>query len=267
MTLQKALEYEKNELQKRILLLEGCLSETPSGQMRISHSNGCVQYYFRNVDSAQDQVSRSGYFYNNDANLAKAIAQRDYTKRLLKELKTRYKAIDKTLCTYNRTDPEKVFLSFSPDRQKLIEPYILSRTMYIKQWLEVEYTRKTFGENTPEIYTMNGERVRSKSEKIIADTLFRYNIPYRYEYPLNLNGFGLVHPDFLVMNPFTRKEYFWEHFGMMDNEQYLKDALKKIEAYEKNDIFPGLELIITSETRTMPLNIPILDKIVERYLL
>lgn len=287
MLLQQTLEHEKDDLKRKILFLEKCLENIPDGQMRISHSNGCVQYYFRNISSTKNSGAESetvvktkddpvcknktgtssGYFYNHDEHLARAIAQRDYDLRLLKELRTRYKAIDRALHAYNRTDPEKVLQSFSPDRQTLIEPSIISNKVYIEHWLAEKYPRKPFGENTPEIYTAKGERVRSKSEKIIADTLFRYNIPYRYEYPLQLLGFGLVHPDFMVLNPTTRKEFFYEHFGMMDEEKYVSDALKKIEAYEKNDIFPGQQLIITLETRTMPLNIRILEKIIRNYFL
>lgn len=273
MTLQQALEQEKNDLDSKIQFLEKALKDAPNGRMRISHSNGCVQYYFQNVSSVNKSEiisgkgtgPSSGYSYFNDENLAHVISQRDYNKRLLNVLKARYRTVNRTLATYSRTAPEKVFQSFSPDRQKLIAPYILSQEMYIKQWLAEEYPRKPFGENTLEIYTMNGERVRSKSEKIIADSLFRYNIPYRYEFPLHLNELGLVHPDFIVMNPNTREEFFWEHFGMMDDEHYMNKALKKIEAYEKNDIFPGQKLIITTETKTRSLNIRILEKIIRNY--
>ena len=282
MTIQQSLEHEKRDLQRKILLLEKSLKNAPTGQLRISHSNGSVQYYFRDIplEEATESIpkaiikSEAGkentscrYFYCKNEILARSIAQRDYDQRLLKKLQSRCKAIDKTIRTYNHTDPEKVIRSFSPDRQKLIEPSIAEREKYIEQWLAVDYPRKLFGEDTPEIYTMKGERVRSKSEKIIADTLFRYNIPYRYEFPLKLDGYGLVHPDFTILNSVTRKEYFYEHFGMMDNEQYIKGALKKIEAYEKNDFFPGQELIITSETRAMPFNIRILEKIIHRYFL
>ena len=50
-----------------------------------------------------------------------------------------------------------------------------------------------------EYYTIKGERVRSKSEKIIADELYRYQIPYKYEFPLTLathNRNIQLYPDF-----------------------------------------------------------------------
>ena len=42
-----------------------------------------------------------------------------------------------------------------------------------------------------------GERVRSKSELVIANLLYKNNIPYMYECPLKINN-NTVYPDFTV---------------------------------------------------------------------
>lgn len=52
--------------------------------------------------------------------------------------------------------------------------------------------------------------------------------------PLRLKGYGTVKPDFTVLNKRTRQEYVWEHFGMMDDSIYVKNAIKKIEQYGKS---------------------------------
>ena len=49
MTIHQSLEHEKKDLQRKILLLEKSLKNAPTGQLRISHSNGSVQYYFREI--------------------------------------------------------------------------------------------------------------------------------------------------------------------------------------------------------------------------
>ena len=109
--------------------------------------------------------------------------------------------------------------------------------------------------------------MRSKSEKIIADTLERNRIPYHYKYPLELKESRVVHPDFYVLNTRSRHELFWEHLGKMDDMQYAADALSRIELYEKNGLFPGSDLIITHETKTSPLNLRIVDLIIRKYLI
>ena len=82
-----------------------------------------------------------------------------------------------------------------------------------------------------------------------------------------LAGYGYVHPDFTVLNRKTRKEYYWEHFGMMDDAGYVEKAVQKIETYERNLFFTGEQLLLTYETRLHPLNTGIMDNLIRKYLL
>ena len=62
---------------------------------------------------------------------------------------------------------------------------------------------------TEELVTNNGEIVRSKSEKIIADLLFMLGIPYVYECPLDTPG-GTIYPDFTILDISTRDALGWD---------------------------------------------------------
>ena len=117
-----------------------------------------------------------------------------------------------------------------------------------------------------EILTEKGESVKSKSEKIIADKLNMMNIPYCYEVPLYLKGYGYVKPDFKVLNVATRKEYYWEHYGMMDNKDYIIKALKKKNSYISNNFIVGDNLIETYESQSYPLDTRNVEKIIKTFL-
>lgn len=54
--------------------------------------------------------------------------------------------------------------------------------------------------------------------------------------------------------------------GLMDNFEYAEEALRRIDMYEKNDIFPGDKLILTHETAKSPINSKIIEKIIVQYL-
>ncbi len=135
---------------------------------------------------------------------------------------------------------------------------------YIKEWQEVEYTGKGFAEGVPEIYSERGERVRSKSEKIIADKLYKAGIPYRYEYPM-IVGISKFHPDFTILDIKNRKEILLEHLGMMDNAEYVSNALWKIAEYERNGIVLGKDLILTYETSREPFDGRMLERALRNY--
>ena len=159
--------------------------------------------------------------------------------------------------------------SFHPLRQTLIIPVTLSNEQYAAAWLAQKYKGRSFAADTPPLLTSKGERVRSKSEMLIADTLARMGVPYHYEYPLTLNDNGhtfTMNPDFLCLNLRTRQEFIWEHFGMMDDAAYSSKTVKKLRTYAQNGIYPGHNLITTAETTELPLNTRYLEKIITEYL-
>ena len=110
--------------------------------------------------------------------------------------------------------------------------------------------------------TENGERVRSKSEKIIADKLHALGVPYRYEYPLVLDGNMKIYPDFTMLRMPEREEIYLEHFGLMDDEGYVEKVMWKLNTYERNGIYLGVNLFITYETGRNPLNTKTLDRLI-----
>lgn len=151
-------------------------------------------------------------------------------------------------------------------RQLLVTPIEPIWEKELARWYDSEYHGKEFYEGTAEIVTEKGERVRSKSEKILADYFYRNNILYQYEKPLYLKGYGTIYPDFTFLSKKTRKEIYWEHEGMMDKPEYAKSAVKKIESYQRNGIHLGERLILTFETELTVLNSQIVEELVERYL-
>lgn len=94
--------------------------------------------------------------------------------------------------------------------------------------------------------TLKGHLVRSKSERFIADTLFMLKIPYRYEYPLTLDE-RIIYPDFTIRKP-NGDFILWEHFGLLDNAEYLQSCLKKLKLYNENGYAQHRNLICTTES-------------------
>ena len=81
-----------------------------------------------------------------------------------------------------------------------------------------------------------------------------------------LKGVGIVYPDFTFLSRKTNQEIYWEHDGRMDDPSYVRNAVRKMHANEKNDIYPGERLILTFETEKSVLDTAIVQRIVEKYL-
>lgn len=232
----------------------------PEGKLRIS-SHGCrTQYYLR-----QDTKDINGS-YLKDKKLAKLLAQKEYDKKIINLADKEIYVIDKFLGNYPAKNVEEFYQTLHSERQKLITPIKETTEQFIEKWESVEYQGKSFPEELLEYYSFKGERVRSKSELIIADFLQREGIPYRYECPLTLKGYGTIYPDFTVLNVKKRKEIYWEHFGMMDDVEYVEKAIRKIRTYEQNGLFVGDNLIMTFESKQNPLNQKSARRLIEKYL-
>lgn len=52
----------------------------------------------------------------------------------------------------------------------------------------------------------------------------------------------------------------------MDDPLYAQNAVRKIQAYEENDIYPGERLILTFETEQNVLSTRLIQKLVNKYL-
>lgn len=92
--------------------------------------------------------------------------------------------------------------------------------------------------------TLREEVVRSISEKTIADTLYRYNLDYKYEKALQL-GNTVIHPDFTIINPINGKTYYWEFLGL-NTDEYQKTWDFKLARYSENNISKENYLIVST---------------------
>ena len=233
--------------------------------MEVSYSNGYVQYYHGHYEADENREVRR-YIRKSDRGLAEALAQRDYNRKLLAELEKRLTAVVKAREVYEHTSPEDIGIGFTKERQALFRALIPSDIQFIREWKAQVYHGKPFAADAPEFITVQGERVRSKSEKFIADALERHGIPYKYECPLDLPQGLTVYPDFRVLNVAQRKEFIWEHLGLMDNESYAAKAVNKINTYMRAGYFPGDPLILTMESAQAPLSTRIIEMMMDRYL-
>lgn len=259
--IKSMLTARKNYLLQLKKVKQKALVSVPEGNLRICSHGNRVQYYHRT-----DPKDFSGtYIREKDARLVKKLAQKDYDQKVIHSIEKEMRAIEKYLAACPKKEAEQIFATLHSERQKLVVPIRESDERFVQQWEQIQYQGKEFYEDTPEFYTARGERVRSKSEVIIADMLYREGIPYRYEYPVQLKGIGMVYPDFTVLNVRERREVYWEHLGMMDDPAYAEKAVQKIATYEQNGIFTGEDLVLTYETKKNPVNQKVIAEIIKKY--
>ena len=234
-------------LNELIVQASRSLKKAPEGTLVIHQKSNRDQYYWCTG------TGRS-YIPKKDIALAQKLAQKSYDKAFLQLaslIRDDLECLQQQHCersaSFMYQPLAKVYSELPQGRQTLIHPYVLPDTLYIQEWLSEPYEGLPFTDQDPMIFTDRGERVRSKSEKILADRFNALGIPYRYEYPLYLSAIGTIHPDFTLLDLAERRIIYLEHFGLIQDPAYSFQAMNKIDCYSADGYYQGDQLLCTFE--------------------
>ncbi|MBR2281360.1 MAG: hypothetical protein IJ863_01920 [Spirochaetales bacterium] len=261
-----ALEILKRSLESQIAILKSNSAKERKGTVYVKKEHGVNRIYV--VDKSGRGKTR--YLGKKDKQEIRSYAQKRYNLHLLRNAELEKDQMDKCLKALEpEADIENVFDSMP----EALKPYITANEStdlgYAQRWQasKVQQSKRLIdGEGYP---TMRGEFVRSKSEVIIADRLFKAGIPYRYEifFPMEYEDVSYVFPDFQILNTRTKEVFLWEHMGMMSDPEYLDAQLKKISGYARNGYILGKNLIVSFESKRRPLDILYVDQVIKAFLL
>ena len=259
----KEIQLRISELEKQISELQNVAAEPVPGRLRLSHSKQIPMYYQRTVYGNR-------YLKKSERGIASLLAAQDYREDLLKLISGELAVLRRFQKSYVEADAVKLYLSYHADRRKLFLPTVLPDDMFVEEWRQKLELRRQLGSISYEppstFKTDSGDYVRSKSELILANLFTKFNIPYFYELPLQLDR-TLIYPDFTLLSVKKRKTYYWEHEGMLSDTAYGSQVVKKHCLYEKNGIYENLSLLISRETNECPLDITLVENKIRKFLL
>ncbi|MCI1305068.1 MAG: hypothetical protein LKG40_02440 [Lachnospiraceae bacterium] len=242
------------------------LESAPEGSLRCEMARGKYPQYY--MTGREQKVTKRGrYLRKEELELARALAQKEYDLRMLEALKKQDKFLKRSVRLDETEDLKKIYEKLPEAKRRLVKPYVETDEEFVRHWAASFETGGNQIKSENRYLTEKGEEVRSKSEKMIADKLFYMKIPYIYEPALRLETGGIIFPDFVLLNVGNRKDYYFEHFGMMDSPEYCKKAQQKLDHYAENGIFPGEKLLISFESSQKGINMRQLELLMKRYLL
>jgi pcrA helicase len=165
------------------------------------------------------------------------VSEFDNRFKVIEESKKDRGEADATYDNAPETDFEvahKVLIELSKDRGYLLDlkRYILDYFVD-KNYRQVGKEESPFYEKQKDYTSLNGTRVRSKSERYIADWLYRHNIDFKYETYLSCKDF-YFHPDFYI----PQADIYLEHISDKSvavaekDEQYKKANKTLFKTYE-----------------------------------
>ncbi|WP_026521969.1 hypothetical protein [Butyrivibrio sp. VCB2001] len=253
---------ELNRLEKKTSNRLKSYKSLDKGRIRVSSSNGVVQYHFK-----KEGEEKEHYIPKIEIGKIRLLVQREYDEKVHKELTEMIKRLEKFNSRYDADRISMLYDKLPKGKRELIAPILPTRQMIIDEWYRTHPGGKNSYEFKHEFITLNGESVRSKSEKIIADYLKANGIPYVCEPEVILKDGSKACPDFAALNVRTNKTYYIEHLGLVDQERYATRNFNKLIDYEEVGIVLGINLIITMETEDRPLDMKVLEKKIKEYIL
>ena len=264
--------------------------------LALKRVRGTTRFFIRSKDG------RCAYLSTSKRDEISRLAHKRYHRELKKAAKNEIAQLEKCLSILSPdkkgiSDINEVYDALPDSLKPFITPLSLSDDDYASRWQEgnlVVKRKRIHAEDDYHKYkTMRGDYVGSKSEAIIADRLFANDIPYHYEVAFTPEaetdssrpvfdeygrlvgyegiGFGphdrnTIHPDFYVLNKRTRKAYYWEHLGRLNDQKYCTENLNRLVRIIDAGYTIGEEILITHEDSYNPLRLESIDEIIENYL-
>ncbi len=233
MNYRESTEMQLDFLRRKEKQLSELLILAPGGKLERKNAHGNIYYY------VNQNGKRSSLFGKQQ--LVKRYLHKERCEKQLASVKNDIPILERVLRQYQPILPSD---NWWDDREQEQNCY------------------KT--EDKRNLY--KGVYYRSKSEMVIASLLSSYDIEFKYEASMEVNG-RQVYPDFIIKRPRDGNVFIWEHFGMVTDDRYLKKAFRKLEEYHHCGIDLWDQLLISFDQKDGGISADGIDKMIRTFLL
>lgn len=235
---ERDLNLQKNTLKR----YKEQLKKLPRGALYASERNG-VKYYTK-VTTFRGK-KRSEYLGKGTNSQVQLLQKKYYLRKAITAMESNIPMMEKFLKNYQPIDPNILQKQFPKAYQSLPQSCFDEAGVFdLDRWGSEPYEKSTNRAENLLNFTKKGDKVRSKSEVIIANAVAARGLQYRYEEVTYINGYKKA-PDFKIIDPRTGSIIYWEHLGLITDMEYLRQALYRIADYIRDGIIPGVNLILT----------------------
>ncbi len=250
---------EQDKLDKKIRTLQKELKHFPKENLVCTRNGKHYKWY-------TSDGTHCNYLPKKERAFAEKLALKKLLSLQLEDARNEKDAISAYLNTRTTDESTEQFFRNHPEFQDILSTMYLPVSENLSRWREAPYEQSQIHPAGLVHKSISGHSLRSKSEVFIDTALYTNGIPFRYECALRLGELTLF-PDFTIRHPRTGNTYYWEHFGLMDDLAYTKNACAKLQTYTNYGIIPTIHLITTYETREHPFTAEAAEKIVAEYFL
>jgi len=255
-SLQSGLSDMLNDLERELLTL-------PEGSLYAYQKNDKFYYCQRlPVEGKRKKERRIGITEDSDKVLA--LVRKKYVETATQNIRTNLNDLNQAIKNYSPVGEKRIMKSFF-DKYPELRKGLYFGDIDPEIW-QGEYKQPEFHADSYKSVSAHGEDMRSGGEMYIASRLDHFGIPYRYEDDTGIPDLSYA-PDFKIIRPRDRKLIYWEHFGKVNDYQYVQENLHKVGAYIDYGIKPWDNLIMTFNNERGGYDGKLIDALIECWLL
>lgn len=255
------IEREKRLIEKNTQLLAG----SPKGFLDVRKRRTQSSYYWTFYEGHGANRRQKQININKDTNMIVQLTDKMISSFIVENGISNLPLLEQLATQFKDMSQESILQQCAPKYQEACK-------LRVKKQLEksmiASYNKCLYNPKYHKHVTDYGERVRSKSEQLLANSLYAYGIPFHYEeeFLSKVGRFGRIYPDFTIFLP--RNRYIiWEHLGLLSNEEYCISNARKLNIYQLNGFTLGENLILTMDDNKGNFSSSIINKIIKEQIL
>ena len=252
-----------NDLLEHKNQMEEELKQLPEGYLNLRHYKGKLYYTWQiPATGRRKKLFRKGI--SKDDEQINKLARKRYLNAATTIINKDIRILQKALENYKVLD-EKGLMEKYVNKYPELSGRLRYGNTTNDEWATAYRIPMDFYKEGLKSTSASGARMRSKGEIIIASRLDFYKIPYRYEAPIEHPDVNRV-PDFTIKRPRDNKIIYWEHLGMINDANYMRENMKKLSEYNDVGVTPWNNLILTYDQMDGGIDVRIIDGLIQGWL-
>lgn len=238
-----SLDMEIMREKKLSAICEEYLACAPKGFLMVRKRARSFTYYWV-FEEKQGKIAKQKQInITNKPELIFKLTEKKIKSRTLKTIGKNLPSLEQARTAYTSVNPDKIVKECAPKYQHALS---LRKQHQLEERLTTPYKKCPYDPESHVHETDYGELVRSKSEQLLANTLFSYGIPFHYEEAFTCAGSIILYPDFRILLP-NGEWKIWEHWGLLSKKSYCDDCARKLNLFQQNGLTIGSNLILTMD--------------------
>ncbi len=251
------------KIKNRVEIVEEALYLAPAGRLTQEHRNGKDVLMVETYDDGR----RRRHCLTGEPEYAAALIRRDLLKAELDALLVNCKLLTQAAEKASHFSID-VSIHALKQRMSAVTDELLHLALSdsaAEGWAAAPYEQLQYRTEEKRHMTSRGLRVRSKSELLIAEKLYEYGLPFRYEEVMHFQNVDIA-PDFTIRRA-DGKLFYWEHEGLTNSERYVNWQQRKAQLYAGAGIVPWDNFIVTYDSDDGTVDIRVIDSEIRNRLL